>query len=90
MVMKVWTMVSFVLHALSAAMMLIVRRLGSLVDDVEEYADYDSDFEPKADAGHHDVDPYAGTFLPFQDLYIKTHCFFIRHLLLQGPPRGGY
>jgi hypothetical protein len=30
------------------------------LDDVEDYADYDSDFEPRADVGHHDVDPYAG------------------------------
>ncbi|EKM80308.1 hypothetical protein AGABI1DRAFT_57960 [Agaricus bisporus var. burnettii JB137-S8] len=31
-------------------------------DDVADYADYDSDFEPRADVGHHDVDPYAGIF----------------------------
>ncbi|KAF9451700.1 hypothetical protein P691DRAFT_327967 [Macrolepiota fuliginosa MF-IS2] len=32
------------------------------VEDAEDYADYDSDFEPKAEGGHQDVDPYAGIF----------------------------
>jgi hypothetical protein len=38
------------------------RDLHSL-DEVEDYADYDSDFEPRADIGHHDVDPYAGVYI---------------------------
>jgi hypothetical protein len=35
-------------------------RLCLFLDDVEDYADYDSDFEPKTGGGHQDVDPYAG------------------------------
>ncbi|KXN90251.1 Baculoviral IAP repeat-containing protein 6, partial [Leucoagaricus sp. SymC.cos] len=31
-------------------------------DDVEDYADYDSDFGPQTEGTHQDVDPYAGIF----------------------------
>jgi len=36
--------------------------LSHILDDVEDYVDYDMDFETGPMDGHQDVDPYAGTF----------------------------
>lgn len=33
------------------------------LDDVQDYADYGSDFETGPKDGHQDVDPYAGTYI---------------------------
>jgi len=37
--------------------------LSHILDDVEDYVDYDMDFETGPKDGRQDVDPYAGTFI---------------------------